>query len=293
MGALTGLDQLLVCAVCRGALQDEPDGLRCAACGRGYPVRDGLPDLTPVPPPDEAVLGRWDLWEELQRNGAEEYEADPEASLSVGEREEPAAFGAFARLTGRVLDVGCGPQARPSYAAGFDGQLVGIDPLPGERARGFDFVRGIAEYLPFPDATFDRVLFATSIDHVLSPELALAEARRVTKGDGAVVIWLGEIYRPPSTRERLRNAARLLRSGDLRGLGARLASMTRRRPRPAAEPQPAPPAREVPRGAVDAFHFSHPDEAAVRAWLETAGLEVGDVERPFRNSCFIRSEPAL
>ena len=60
-------------------------------------------------------------------------------------------------------------------------RFVGVDPLRGAQPRAFAFAQAIAEYLPFRDGVFDRVLFATSIDHVLLPELALAEARRVSK----------------------------------------------------------------------------------------------------------------
>jgi ubiquinone/menaquinone biosynthesis C-methylase UbiE len=48
---------------------------------------------------------------------------------------------------------------------------------------------------------FDRVLFATSIDHVLVPELALAEAYRVASRGGTVCIWLGEVAPPGLTRD--------------------------------------------------------------------------------------------
>jgi SAM-dependent methyltransferase len=289
MPAVSTLSTLIVCPVCRRDLAPSGAGLRCAGCGRRYDLRAGVPDLTPVPPPHEAVAERWPLWEELQRNGEQAYRADPPTSLSVGEREEPARFGTFCRLDGRVLDVGCGPQALPSYALGFEGELVGIDPLRGEEQRRFHFVRGIAEYLPFPDASFDRVLFATSLDHVLSPELAVAEAARVVKPDGAVLVWLGEVYVPPSPGDKLRQAIRLLRAGDLRGIGTRLKALPRTERCEPQEPPPAQPDLPVPEGAIDPFHFAHPEETTVRSWLSGAGLHLTDTERPLPGSCFIRA----
>ncbi|MFP5205656.1 MAG: Trm112 family protein [Acidobacteriota bacterium] len=36
---------VLACPACRGDLQPEADRLCCAACGRRYPVIDGIPVL--------------------------------------------------------------------------------------------------------------------------------------------------------------------------------------------------------------------------------------------------------
>ncbi len=40
---------ILRCPVCRGVLHEEtdPHRLRCADCGRRYPVTDGIPALAP------------------------------------------------------------------------------------------------------------------------------------------------------------------------------------------------------------------------------------------------------
>jgi len=277
---VSDLERLLACPVCHGAL----DGLACTACGRAYREDRGVPDLTPLPPPDEDVSSRWALWEQLQANGERSYADDPALSLSVGEREDAAAFAGFARLEGAVLDVGCGPQARPSYAGGEP--FVGIDPLVGRQPRDFAFVKGVAEYLPFADGAFDRVLFATSLDHVLSPERTLAEARRVTRPGGAVVVWLGELVPPPSAAQQARNALRRLARGDVRGVAADARAEVRRRR--AGDPAAA---YAVPEGAADAFHFSHPDGETVAGWLEQAGLTVDTLERPLDNHCFIRAVP--
>ena len=48
-GAAAKLDPILLevvaCPVCRGSLAPRGDLLVCAGCGRGYPVRDGVPVL--------------------------------------------------------------------------------------------------------------------------------------------------------------------------------------------------------------------------------------------------------
>jgi SAM-dependent methyltransferase len=245
------LAEILGCPVCHAPIADAA----CTACGRSYPNGD----YTPVPPPDRDVQSKWGLWEQLQANGAEVYTGDPVKNLSVGERRDARAFADFSHLAGRVLDVGCGPQPLPSYAGG--DQFVGIDPLRGG-AREFAFVQGIAEYLPFRDGVFDRVMFATSLDHMLSPQRALAEARRVLTRDGRVCVWHGEP--PPPRRAGWRERIRRRIRGGPTLLGY-----------------------QTPRGAVDPFHFSHPRFATILQWLGDAGLEVDREQRDEVGNCLV------
>ena len=258
------LAHILACPVCHGPLSD----CQCLPCGRNYPREDGIVDFIPRPAPDERVQHRWPLWAQLEANGARAYEVDPPSSLSVGDRKDARAFAEFCQFEGLVLDVGCGPQELPSYAEGLLGRFVGIDPLRGVQPRRFFFVQAIAEYLPFRDCVFDCVLYATSIDHLLVPDLALEEARRVAKPRGSICIWLGELPRLP-LRERLRGH--------------------KREPVTKVETPHATVKFEVPTGAVDAFHVAHPRVREIREWLKHAGLTVSEVRRPVANSCFIRA----
>ncbi|MBV9817443.1 MAG: methyltransferase domain-containing protein [Solirubrobacterales bacterium] len=269
-----------VCPVCHVDVPEPgSSGVRCPTCGRQFPDRDGAMDFTPNPPPDPDVQERWPLWEQLQHNFVVAADEIPEHSLSVGRRADATAFARFSDLRGSVLDVGCGPQTEPSYAVGANGRFVGIDPLRGEKQREFTFVQGIGEYLPFADGSFDRVLFATSLDHVLSPARSLSEARRVLSPSGTVNIWFGEVpdteLPPPATdspslRRRLGDAAMHPRAAIRR--------LTGRTP-----PQPPEPAylRElaVPTGAIDIFHVVHLSSPLVSEWLSAAGLTVADAGR--------------
>lgn len=282
------LEDILVCPVCKAELlfheRDEPDAVSCSSCRRIYQYRDGFLDLTPIPPADAPVLEKWSLWEQLQENGLFSYTEAPDLNLSVGAREDAVAFAAFCNLTGLVLDIGCGPQEIPSYGTNFSGQLVGIDPLRGSSAKRFDFVQGIGEYLPFRSAVFDRVLFATSLDHVLDPKLTLLEARRVVKPGGTVNIWFDSVevdealdapgYRPS---DRVRRVLSLLRQGDVTGIMRRLAFRLR--------PNKLPPSMsylsklKVPNGAVDHFHFAHIERSTLEAWLKDVGLVITEISK--------------
>lgn len=259
------LPEILVCPLCHAALAET----MCTGCGRTFRLDEGALNLTPVPPPDARVQARWPLWERLQANGEQAYEIDPQSSLSVGVRADAEAFAEFSDLRGSVLDVGCGVQALPSYARRLDGRLVGLDPLRGKHRREFEFVQGLAEYLPFRDHTFDRVLFATSIDHLLVPELAVAEAYRVTRPHGWVCVWLGEVP-AASKRERIKRAIRRPKEMHIHTPRVEMTFT-------------------VPDGAIDAFHVAHPDAETVVGWLERVGLTVQAVERPLPRHCFIRA----
>ena len=149
----------------------------------------------------------------------------------MGERDDTRAYARFSDLRGRVLDIGCGPQAMPSYAAEFDGEFVGIDPLLGAQPREFEFVKGLAEYLPFVDGCFDRVLFGTSIDHLLSPQMSILSAARVIRPGGAVSVWHGEADPQPTRSDHVKHSLHALASGRLKGFGGELKQALRRKPK--------------------------------------------------------------
>jgi SAM-dependent methyltransferase len=88
---------------------------------------------------------------------------------------------------------------------------VGLDPaaalLAIARSRGIRVVRGVGERLPFRPGAFGAVLIAVTLCFAGDPAAVLAEAHRVTRDDGAVV--LGEVFaESPWGRLYRRKAAR-------------------------------------------------------------------------------------
>jgi SAM-dependent methyltransferase len=95
-------------------------------------------------------------------------------------------------IRGQVLDIGCGPFGRPFYLSGYPSALIsGIEPLPFPPNDEVQIIRGISEYLPFADGSFETVLSATSLDHCLSLDKSLDEIERVLRDDGLVLLWIG------------------------------------------------------------------------------------------------------
>lgn len=103
-----------------------------------------------------------------------------------------------------VLDVatGTGQIARAALELGVRaGDLYGVDPSPGMLAahialRRMRLARGLADGLPFRDASFDHVLMGYALRHVADLDAAFSEFRRVLKPGGRVLVL--EITRPRS-----------------------------------------------------------------------------------------------
>jgi SAM-dependent methyltransferase len=99
----------------------------------------------------------------------------------------------------RVLDLGCGG-GHVAFAAAAAGAAVTAYDLSAEMLaavsaeagrRGLDRIetrQGAAEAMPFPDAAFDAVLTRYSAHHWRDVPAALAEARRVLKPAGLLVV---------------------------------------------------------------------------------------------------------
>lgn len=143
----------------------------------------------------------WQQWEDKQDLGLAEYKTSRAESETTFDR-TAEEFGAFCQLDGTILDIGCGIEKEPIYAIRPPGsKFVGLDPLPGEGERAFDFVQGLGEWLPFRSRSFDSAVCATSLDHFPDPARVLNEVRRSLKPSGRLGIWIGVL-----NTDYLRNA---------------------------------------------------------------------------------------
>ena len=94
----------------------------------------------------------------------------------------------------RVLDVGCGSGVYCRLAAERGLAVSGLDATPelvalaARRAPRVDVRVGEIESLPYPDEAFDLVTGFNAFQYAARPVNALAEAKRVTRSRGGVVI---------------------------------------------------------------------------------------------------------
>jgi len=136
-------------------------------------VKNAMNTIKPEIAPFESHHQRYETW----------FEKHEPAYIS-----ELLALRPFVPWQGLGLEIGIGSGR---FAAPL-GIQIGVDPssamLAHAAKRGISVVQGVAERLPFANTSFDHILIVTTICFVDSPAQMLAEARRVLKPSGCVVI---------------------------------------------------------------------------------------------------------
>lgn len=130
---------------------------------------------------------------------------------------EVNALRALVPREGRGVEIGVGT-GRFAHSLGI---AEGVDPAPAMRqraqARDVRVQDGTAEQLPYPDGQFDYALLVTTLCFVDDLDRALAEAYRVLKPAGALVVGMIDRDHPLGQRYRARrNGDSFYRDADFR-----------------------------------------------------------------------------
>lgn len=216
---VAGVALCLACPRCRGDVSAANDAYDCLACGARFPIVLGIADFRLDPDPwigleeDREKARRLDAaargasleamvrtyWSMTPGTSAAQAARFVEHVLTAGERSREwlaRLDASAASRSGAWLDLGTGTGDLATAAAAQGIATVGIDVamrwLVVARRRAelagvaIHFVCCNAEYLPFADATFARVVSLGTIEHCQSAERALGEARRVVRRGGDV-----------------------------------------------------------------------------------------------------------
>ena len=150
------------------------------------------------------------------------------------------------RLTGKVLENGCGVGMYVEHLAPFGGQVIGLEydfERAGEaRQNSLHIINAAGEYLPLPSSSFDLILSHEVIEHVQDDQAAIQEMVRTLKPGGRIALfcpnrgypfethgiyWRGTYrfgnklfvnYLPRSLRDRLAPHVRVYSKKDLQKL---------------------------------------------------------------------------
>ena len=208
-----------VCPRCRGEVAAEATAYQCRRCDARFPVVLGIPDFRVFPDPwigldDDREKAR--RLEEQSRGASLEAMVQAYWAMTPGTPAHHAARFVQHVMTahersrdwldrldetrpappGGWLDVGTGTGDLACAVAAQGIQAVGVDiamrwlVVARRRAElsgvAVDLVCCNAEHLPFADATFARVVSVGTLEHCVSADRALSEARRVLVRGGDV-----------------------------------------------------------------------------------------------------------
>ena len=156
-----------------------------------------------------------------------------------------------------VLDLGCGRGGVPEVIWRDVRLAAGIDPdmasLAGHRAAGMPVVRAVAGHVPFADDSFDVVVSAWVLEHLVDPLDAFIEVRRVLRPGGHFIFLTPNLRNPLMVMNRL---------------GKALPALQRRLVR-----------RVYGRDETDTFRVQYRanTEPAIRAYAQASGLRVHEL----------------
>lgn len=188
------------CLTCRmSVLRFHSGHLECPSCGTVYPLQRDVPILLPDPTQLAEVAtdeGQHITLAQYQAVYDKVYAEDGLMGTDLDEeydwatKEMLLAFGGD--LAGkRLLDIGAGVGNLWTYVPpGVQGFALDISATGMVRAAarfpGLTVSVSVGEFLPYPDAFFDVVVAADTLEHTFSPARTLREIHRVLRPGGVL-----------------------------------------------------------------------------------------------------------
>jgi SAM-dependent methyltransferase len=183
--------EILRCPACKGALDHVDHLLRCPPCNAVYPIVDGIPDLIPgfINEPIKKMSASWN-------NLGFDYDAY--IAQTVPERLQTIDAPLLKQCADgkMILEIGCGTARLKKSVEECGSQYIGLDPslqlLQQGAARGKNsLIRGVGEYLPFPDNSFDTIIGGYCSFRYIRLEQLYPECARLLKPGGilAFTLW--------------------------------------------------------------------------------------------------------
>ncbi len=198
----------LRCPFDRATLTATNGAIRCAQCGRTFPVVDGIPSFVM---PELASAHERDEWlrkqSEMQARDTQARHYDHLLGLTlispVERRLTLRALGGGSRKFGLLAEVGCGTGRMLQHFASLADTVIGVDfsmeslKLCRQRMQNAGvwertlLVHADACFLPLADAVLDAVASCQLVEHLPSERLrrqVVTEMARVLKPGGRFVV---------------------------------------------------------------------------------------------------------
>ncbi len=185
----------------RGSIQEG--SLRCAACGKDFPIKQGIPRFVPGAAYANSFSFEWQRWRKTQFDTDAHHPSLRTFIASTGR--QPGELAGKA-----VLDAGCGAGRYMDLLARSGAQTIGIDlsqavEVAQENLGHYancHFVQGDLMHPPFRTGAFDFIYSIGVLHHTPDTRAAFRALAPLVKPGGELAVWVYALRRLSEAFER-------------------------------------------------------------------------------------------